>query len=147
MIGSLAAFFAPVIKAALLAAHPVGSVYITFEATDPGQLFGGTWRQTSAGRVLVGVRPGDSNFSQPYQYGGEKEHVLTESELPPHRHIFAWEKNDAGQMVFGVNAPVAGGLTAEGDRRFTVVTEPSGGGQYHNNMPPYIACYIWERIA
>lgn len=39
MIGSLAAFFAPVIKEALLAAHPVGSVYISFEATDPGLLY------------------------------------------------------------------------------------------------------------
>ena len=147
MIGSLAAFFAPVIKEALLAAHPVGSVYITFEATDPGQLFGGTWRQTSAGRMLVGVREADSDFARPYQSGGEKSHRLTEEELAYHRHIFAWEKSEQGQMVFGEYAPVAGGLTANGVRRYTVVTEPTGGNALHNNMPPYLVCYIWERIA
>lgn len=27
----------------LLAAHPVGSYYISDKATDPGTLFGGTW--------------------------------------------------------------------------------------------------------
>lgn len=33
------------LKTALLAAHPVGSFYWSEKNTDPGTLFGGTWKQ------------------------------------------------------------------------------------------------------
>ena len=26
-------------------------------------------------------------------------------------------------------------------------TDGTGGNAYHNNMPPYIACYLWKRTA
>lgn len=36
MTGRLAALFAPIIKAAKLAAWPVGSIYMSLQATSPG---------------------------------------------------------------------------------------------------------------
>lgn len=40
---------------AKLAAHPVGSVYCTVDSASPVDLFGGTWEEISAGRVLQGA--------------------------------------------------------------------------------------------
>lgn len=43
MTGKVAALFAPIVKAAKLAAWPVGSIYMSMQATSPATLFGGTW--------------------------------------------------------------------------------------------------------
>lgn len=43
------------VAAAKLAAHPVGSVYCTVDSANPADLFGGTWEEISAGRVLQGA--------------------------------------------------------------------------------------------
>lgn len=54
------------------AIYPVGSVYISNNSTDPGTLFGGTWSQFGAGRTLVGLDSGDSDFNTAEEEGGEK---------------------------------------------------------------------------
>ena len=44
------------VQAALQALHPVGSIYTSTSATNPGTTFGfGTWVAFAAGRVMVGV--------------------------------------------------------------------------------------------
>jgi len=43
------------ITQAVLAAHPVGSIYCSVDLTDPQILFGGTWERVSPGRVLQSV--------------------------------------------------------------------------------------------
>ena len=65
--------------------YPVGSVYVSVNATNPSALFGGTWEQIKD-RFLLSA--GDT-----YKAGA------------------------------------------------------TGGGQAHNNMPPYIVVYIWQRTA
>lgn len=44
----------------LLAAYPVGSLYMSVDATSPASLFGGTWEQISKNRVLMGAGDGHS---------------------------------------------------------------------------------------
>lgn len=41
--------------------YPVGSIYITANATNPSVLFGGTWEQLK-GKFLVGVDSSDTDF-------------------------------------------------------------------------------------
>jgi len=63
--------------------------------------------------------------------GGELSHALTESEIPAHTHV-ASVSDVTGLYVAPGEAP---GVTA-------TIKAPSsitGGGQSHNNMPPYLA--------
>lgn len=35
----------------------------------------------------------------------------------------------------------------DASRNWTGETSSEGGGAAHNNMPPYLACYVWQRTA
>lgn len=61
--------------------YPVGSVYISFNATDPTTLFGGTWVRMKD-RVLMAS--GDTYA--PNTTGGSATVTLTTSNLPSHNH-------------------------------------------------------------
>lgn len=76
----------------MVAAWPVGSIYISATATNPKDLFGfGTWVQFAPGRVLVGYGTGNDgsdaiNFTTPLSTGGKYYHTLTTGEMPSHAH-------------------------------------------------------------
>ena len=61
--------------------YPVGSVYISFNSTDPSTLFGGTWQRLKDTFLLVN---GDSYA--PNTTGGSATKTLTTSNLPSHTH-------------------------------------------------------------
>lgn len=52
--------------------YPVGSIYFSTTATNPGVNFGGTWVAIGAGQVLVGVDPNDTDFNAALKTGGSK---------------------------------------------------------------------------
>lgn len=58
--------------ATLLAAYPVGSIYINTSNTNPGTFIGGTWTAFGAGRVPVGFDSGDTDFDTDEETGGAK---------------------------------------------------------------------------
>lgn len=70
----------------LLAAFPVGSIYITTSSTNPGTFLGGTWAAFGAGRVPVGFDSGQTEFDTDEETGGAKTHTLTTAEMPSHTH-------------------------------------------------------------
>src|SRR3989304_3619051 len=54
-------------------AFPVGSVFLAVVSTDPATLLGyGTWSAFGAGRVLVGLDSGDTDFDAAGEPGGAK---------------------------------------------------------------------------
>jgi microcystin-dependent protein len=64
--------------------------------------------------------------------GGETEHTLTLNEIPEHRHMLG--RNNLRATDGGAT------LRAEGWSYIsTAYTYPAGGGEAHNNMPPWIA--------
>ena len=70
-------------------AFPVGSVFIAVVSTNPGTLLGyGTWSAFAAGRVLVGIDAGQTEFDTVEETGGAKTVTLTaaQSGLPQHTH-------------------------------------------------------------
>ena len=119
--------------------YPIGSAYQSTSSTSPATLFGGTWNQIK-NRFLVGA--GDSYKAS--ATGGEATHTLTINEMPSHKH----------NIRVGTWASALGGLSiacTNIDRNYTPMpTDPAfftGGGQAHNNLPPYYAVYIWVRTA
>jgi microcystin-dependent protein len=151
-----------------LDAWPVGSVFLGTTPTNPVTLLGGgTWVGYARGRMLVGVDHNDPDFDAGGKTGGTKEHTLTEAQLPPHDH-------DSGELVMnstgshdhtinrrnttgdGGGVAFGGGTVAEdtttgnaGSHAHTISgsTADAGGGQPHNNMPPYVTVYMWRRTA
>lgn len=130
-------------SAIFLVSHPVGSLFETTVSTNPGTLYGGTWAAWGGGRTPVGVNPADTDFKTVEKTGGEKTHVLTEAEIAPHSHIETVYWNAGGT---GTAHPAA--IEAGDPRKYgglVARTEKTGGGQAHNNLQPYITCYIWKR--
>lgn len=124
----------------LEAVYPVGSIYMSVNSTSPATLFGGTWKAIK-GKFLLGAY---GNTYKAGSTGGEAAHTLTESEMPSHKHSI-WFPNDGGEQSAEIGYPDAGSKNtyyAEASK-----TSGTGGGAAHNNMPPYLAVYIWKRTA
>ena len=134
--------------------YPVGSFYISAKSTNPATLFGGTWEQIQ-GRFLLG-----RSSSYPVgSMGGEATHTLTENEMPSHNgHLSAgiagtspFEKgNYKGYLNSDIMTPysdIGRGWNVYAGNEMHPASEAVGGGQAHNNMPPYLSVYIWKRTA
>lgn len=123
--------------------HPVGSIYISTSSTfNPQNAWGGTWKKTADGRCLIGA----SNAYPLGSTGGEAEHTLTVNEMPTHRHHSSrvnWY-NDLQTNGISVNITAKSNLKVDGPDNYT---DYAGYSKAHNNMQPYLAVYIWERIA
>lgn len=126
----------------LLSVYPVGAIYISTAPTDPATLFGGTWEQIEDRFLLAcgGTYPaGDT--------GGEADVTLTVEEMPTHSHQTG---TNGGHLLWGGDARV-GNIDNSANGYWTPVTESQtsavGGNTAHNNMPPYIAVYVWQRKA
>ena len=125
----------------LLAVYPVGAIYISIVSTNPSSLFGGTWAAYGVGRMLISLDSGDTDFDTPEETGGAKTHTLTTAEMPSHNHIAATGANVGSGGVSNYLK------TWDGTGTFQRNTENTGGGGAHNNMPPYIATYMFKRTA
>ena len=124
--------------------YPVGAIYMSVVSTSPATLFGGTWAAWGAGRVPVGIDAGQTEFDTVEETGGANTVTLTEAEMPIHDHDFLL--SSAGSL-----AGLAGSSTGDGNpvnvaNVFAKVGN-AGSGQAHNNLQPYIVCYMWRRNA
>ena len=116
--------------------YPVGSIYLSINDTDPSTIFGGEWELIPDIFLL-----GAGNLYELGDTGGEATHTLTTDEMPSHNH--KWTKPES-YTYSGSNFSVPyGAYTTTAP---TVSTANTGGGQAHNNMPPYLAVYIWKRV-
>lgn len=100
----------------------------------------GTWELWGAGKVPVGVDTKDTDFGTVEKTGGEKTHKLTIEEMPTHNHNYYYKNIGA---AIGSESIVGNSSSNTG----SVGTSSTGGNQEHNNMPPYITCYIWKRVS
>lgn len=117
-----------------LAAYPVGSIYIAYNHTDPKTIFGGTWTRITNAFLWATTASGTIGVT-----GGEQTVTLTEAQLPSHSHGSVYSQHAAGtkdKAWFNTSgSSVAYGAVA------------TGGGEAHNNMPPYIQVSVWRRTA
>lgn len=129
-------------KAALVdMLYPVGSIHLSVNSANPSTYFGGTWVSWGSGRVPVGVNTSDSSFSTVEKTGGAKTHTLTVDEMPSHTHRI---EGTSIAYASGANYAPVDIDSAVGGVSYTSAT---GGGAAHNNLQPYITCYMWKRTA
>ena len=145
--------------------YPVGSIYVSVSSTSPATLFGGTWTQIEDRFLLAAGSTYAAGAT-----GGEADHTLTENEMPSHTHN-PGNYNTAGSETeykrqFTTNLHTSSVSTARsqvakstdsGIYAMTAATSSditgvdyttnAGGGKAHNNMPPYLAVYVWKRTA
>ena len=122
------------------AVYPVGSIYMSVNSTNPGTLFGGTWQRIE-GRFLLGASATYGAGSQ----GGEATHTLTINEMPVHNH--GTYEVGCGFVTSGSAGSDARIQIGGASYRTVPSTDNAGNGWAHNNMPPYLAVYIWKRTA
>ena len=122
--------------------YPVGSIYMSVNSVNPSTTFGGSWVSWGSGRVPVGINTNDSDFNYAEKEGGEKSHTLNIYEIPSHSHGILMTQQ-AGHTAWGSTTTFSGG---ESDYNANYCA-PRGGNQSHNNLQPYIVCYMWKRIA
>ena len=118
------------------AIYPIGSIYMSVSSTNPGNLFGGTWSQIKDTFLLSA---GDTYTAG--STGGEATHTLTVNEMPSHKHAIPYV---FGSIGGGGSWITDAGATSNYNPNATGAT---GGGQAHNNMPPYLTVYMWQRTA
>lgn len=116
---------------------------------NPSEVFGGTWEPWGNGRVPVGVDTSQTQFSTAEKTGGENTHTLTVNEMPAHKHSNG--KSDyyivdqatlASSSVWGIKFDNVTGYYAQNN-----LMQNTGSSAAHNNLQPYITCYMWKRTA
>lgn len=131
--------------------YPVGSIYMSVNAANPGDLIGGTWERIqdrfllSAGNTYAAGNTGGS----------------AKATLPSHTHTFG----SGGYQMWGVKIGTGStepGNPISGDKKYYAAAKGDSTSNYkwiesvdskgvsdvsQANMPPYLAVYVWKRIS
>ena len=140
----------------LLMAHPIGSIYSSTVATSPADLFGGTWVRIKDAFLLSA-----GDIYSAGSTGGSATHTLTVDEMPSHEgHLYQNVTdieavpppigNLAGFLGKSIMTAYPGsgrGWNSVAGNEIVPAGVSRGGDQPHNNMPPYLAVYMWRRTA
>ena len=150
--------------------YPVGSIYTSMNKTDPGTLFGGTWKRITD--CFLWCTHDDQGVAG--EKGGSKK--ITVDNLPSHNHTFTGVEMTGEFRTNNNTAPFHGGnenwASAQGvfkrgedlysygtnsygssiklpALRFEATPEGiiSNTGRGTDYMPPYIRVYAWNRTA
>jgi microcystin-dependent protein len=135
---------------------PVG--YGRFFQIDPNTIYPSTkWEQKKDVFILAAGETYPAGST-----GGEAQHTLTVAEMPIHEHDVyvrvqgydGWKTYTSSNygVMFKKNADATGYHNPNYSAKSASVTADaktgySGGGQPHNNMPPYFAMPFWIRTA
>ena len=124
---------------------PVGSIYLSDNATNPNTKFGGTWVKLSGGFIYGSTITSGNTYSTGNGTGtATNSHTLTIDQMPAHSHTL----NKTGRPLYWDSGLTAmGGLTGGSTVQYTwdCGTQSAGGGKGHSHNIPYIACSIWRR--
>lgn len=132
---------------------PVGHVVVnTFDDRNPNEIYGfGMWIAITD-RFIYGAGSKEASTT-----GGSETHTLTIAEMPSHYHEpsnglrFATSNRSASASERQANPTTSGTAWTPAYGSGDVIQHPAytnsvGSGEAHNNMPPYLVAYIWERV-
>lgn len=115
--------------------YNIGDYLFTTNA-NPAAVYGGYWEEVPNGTFLMAAGTGGTVD----QTGGEATHTLTVDEMPAHSH----ELNDIGLDWTTGPRSYSAQITTASSR--VIAVNAVGGGQAHNNLPPYRTAHIFKRI-
>ena len=137
------------------AAYPIGALFTTTavyadSAAVVTAIGGTTWVAFGAGKVLVGLDSGDTDFDTVLETGGAKtgSHALTVAETPAHTHSMGTQVSfnvsiDDRQVT--VLDPFWSGFGG-GSARATG-SAGSGSAHSHSTLQPSVTVHMWKRTA
>lgn len=139
--------------------YPIGSIYLSITTTNPNKIFGiGSWTLISQNRMLIGA--GDKYATG--ATGGSETVTLSKTQVPKvsgtislHNGAVATNIEGFEGECFSSNLERKGVYMDQGTKQTNSNTQSYGrinfdnGGTNaaHNNMPPYYAVYMWQRIS
>jgi len=151
--------------------YPVGSIYMSVNATNPAELFGGTWEQIK-GRFLIGAGANDANTTDYWGHEDANHYNIPAGELggsASHSHILGGNAAACIGNYYNVTAFSSNyryhwkdypsslyGWTHNADSQINSSTDHYNDGSFveltgstdmTNSMPPYLAVYMWKRTA
>ena len=126
--------------------YPVGSIYMSMNATSPSTFFGGTWKSIGAGRVLQGA-------DDAHAAGTEIEAGLPN--ITGYMNRFYGEMAISGDVTSGAFYPSDGYSKTyavdwqHGKRAVSFDASRCSAiyGKSDTVQPPALAVYIWQRTA
>lgn len=129
----------------LLQPFQIGDIYISLTETNPASKFGGVWEKIEDTFLLA-----SSDRYSVGSTGGEAEHTLTITEMPSHTHEF--KGMNVAPSNGGTLTPVIGSasdaIVFDQQNRWNYKRNlNTGDSQAHNNMPPYLAVYMYKKVA
>lgn len=135
--------------------YPVGSIYMSATLSTTAAVeaaLGGTWIAWGAGRVPVGVDTSQTEFDTAEETGGEKTHQLINDELPKlhgEAQVKVYDGFATSGILSGINWSGQSKVGAQNNAAQTPYGIQIDFGQDtpHNNLQPYITCYMYKRTA
>lgn len=120
--------------------YRVGRIYQSTENVSPAAFMGGSWERIQDVFLLCA-----GSIYAAGTTGGEANVTLTVNQIPAHDHVL---------NVYNIEMDAPSGelviSPAKVDANANLTSYPTrntGGGQAHNNIPPYLAVYCWRRVA
>ena len=131
--------------------YPIGAIYLSVNSINPSLFIGGTWTQLKD-RFLLGS--GDTYNAG--TTGGSATVTLTsaQSGVPAHNHTYAhtdttYKANTTSRKpgtATAANYVTSITGTANNTTKTSNNNTAANASQAHENMPPYLAVYMWERV-
>lgn len=135
--------------------HRIGE-QVDFTTTDNPNVI---WPQTTWTAVEGSFPLASSSGHALGATGGSETITLDSTQIPSHTHqgLFWWDPDNMANII-GLNGGTygyvlswsgMGGSTTQGGgaNEKGIVVGKTGGGQPHNNMPPFVTVNRWKRVA
>ena len=129
-----------------LCPHSIGDVIQRTDGTDPNSL----WPSTTWTAITDTFLLGSGSTYTLGATGGSETVTLTVQQIPAHAHSYQPSYWCGGSPGYNGQA-ICGTGSRNGYSTFNAIpgqsTANNGGGQAHDNMPPYVVVDIWQRVA
>jgi len=117
--------------------YPIGSIYLSVNATNPSKYFGGTWEQITSDAYLKIVTQNAGSLG-----GTSVDHKIPIESMPSHDHgVYG--------ALTGENKPITNtgndwGVNTTHGWTTNAISKTGGGQAYY---PYYYGVYVWKRTA